>query len=126
MQLLVRDLNKLYCSQPALHARDCEPEGFEWLVADDAANSVFVWMRKAPGHPPVIVICNLTPVPRSNYRINLPKGGDWREIFNSDSTYYGGSGQGNSGKVPAQENPAGGFFAELNLPPLSTLMITPQ
>jgi len=126
MQLLVRDLNKLYSSHAALHARDCEPEGFEWLIADDAANSVFAWIRKAPGHPPVIVICNLTPVPRSNYQINLPKGGDWREIFNSDSTYYGGSGQGNSGKVPAQENPAGGFFAELNLPPLSTLMITPQ
>lgn len=125
VQLLVRDLNKLYTSLPALHARDCEPEGFEWLVADDRQNSVFAWLRKAPGEKPVAVICNLTPVPRTGYEISLPEGGHWEEIFNSDSTYYGGSGQGNSGRVPAEDR-AGCHVAMLHLPPLSTLMLTPE
>lgn len=125
VQLLVRDLNKLYTEMPALHARDCEPEGFEWIVADDKENSVFAWLRKAPGHPPVAVICNLTPVPRSNYEIRLPEGGHWRELFNSDSTYYGGSGQGNSGRVPARTE-EDGHVATIHLPPLSTLMMTPE
>ncbi|MAY60598.1 MAG: 1,4-alpha-glucan branching enzyme [Rhizobiales bacterium] len=125
VQLLVRDLNKLYTSMPALHARDCEGEGFEWIIADDKENSVFAWLRKAPGHPPVAVICNLTPVPRTGYEISLPEGGHWEEIFNSDSTYYGGSGQGNSGRVPAEAR-AGRHVATLHLPPLSTLMLTPE
>lgn len=127
VQLLVRDLNRLYTSLPALHARDCEPEGFDWLVPDDAANSVFAWLRKAPGEPPVMVVCNFTPVPRSGYRIALPQGGGaWREIFNSDSTYYSGSGQGNSGRVPGREDGSGRHYIELHLPPLSTLMLTPE
>ena len=125
VQLLIRDLNRLYTSMPALHARDCEGEGFEWIVADDKENSVFAWLRKAPGQAPVAVICNLTPVPRSDYEIRLPEGGHWREIFNSDSTYYGGSGQGNSGRVPAADKD-GGHVAKIHLPPLSTLMLTPE
>ncbi|MGO7360472.1 1,4-alpha-glucan branching enzyme, partial [Rhizobium ruizarguesonis] len=60
MRSLVRDLNFTYCSKPALHARDCEGEGFEWLVADDQQNSVFAWLRKAPGQKPVAVITNFT------------------------------------------------------------------
>ncbi|MCU9931120.1 1,4-alpha-glucan branching enzyme, partial [Escherichia coli] len=65
---LVRDLNRLYREKPALHARDNEPEGFEWLVADDAANSVFAWLRKAPGEKPVAIIANMTPIARAPYR----------------------------------------------------------
>ncbi len=115
---LIRDLNHCYRERPALHARDCEPEGFEWLIADDEANSVFAWLRKAPGAPSVAVISNLTPSIRNDYRVPLPADGRWKEIMNSDSSVYGGSGQGNSGAVVA----AGGA-AHLTLPPLATIML---
>ncbi|MGO8657564.1 alpha amylase C-terminal domain-containing protein, partial [Rhizobium ruizarguesonis] len=88
-------------SKPALHARDCEGEGFEWLVADDHQNSVFAWLRKAPGQKPVAVITNFTPVYRENYSIRLPSAGRWREILNTDADIYGGSGKGNGGRVQA-------------------------
>ncbi|TIM43516.1 MAG: 1,4-alpha-glucan branching protein GlgB, partial [Mesorhizobium sp.] len=98
----VRDLNYLYRSRPALHARDCEPEGFSWLIVDDSANSVFAWLRSAPGGNPVAVISNFTPVPRDNYRVPLPTAGKWREIINTDAADYGGSGKGNGGAVEAR------------------------
>ncbi|PHR24374.1 MAG: 1,4-alpha-glucan branching enzyme [Hoeflea sp.] len=124
MQDLVRDLNRLYAATPALHARDCEPEGFEWLVADDDANSVFAWVRCAPGERPVVVISNFTPRVLTGYQIPLPQDGPWLEIFNSDSTIYGGSGKGNLGKVTTRLED-GRAIAELTLPPLATLMFTP-
>ena len=71
----VRDLNYLYRSRPALHARDCEPEGFQWLIVDDEERSVFAWLRKAPDGNPIAVITNFTPVPRDNYRVPLPATG---------------------------------------------------
>jgi 1,4-alpha-glucan branching enzyme len=114
----LRDLNRLYRETPALHARDCEPEGFAWAIVDDAANSVFAWTRHAPGAPPVVVVSNMTPVPRIGYRVPLPADGRWREIFNSDAADYGGSGTGNLGGVTAGE---GG--AVLTLPPLATIML---
>jgi len=113
----VRDLNRVYKAHPALHARDCEGEGFEWLIVDDSANSVFAWMRKAPGVPPVAVIANMTPALRTGYRVPLHHDGRWREIFNSDAHEYGGSGQGNMGEVHAAH---GG--AHVTLPPLATIM----
>ncbi|WBH16926.1 1,4-alpha-glucan branching protein GlgB [Sphingomonas radiodurans] len=115
---LVRDLNRLYREKPALHARDCEPEGFEWVVADDAANSVFVWLRKAPDAPPIVVICNMTPIARAPYRIPLPHNGRWREILNSDAHDYWGSGLGNLGGVTAKDG-----AAMVTLPPLATIML---
>lgn len=124
VQLLVRDLNRLYASHQALHARDCEPEGFAWLIADDRANSVFAWERRAPGAPPVVVVTNFTPVVRNNYRVPVPQGGDWSEIFNSDATVYGGSGQGNLGSVTAL-TVDGASHVELTLPPLATVMLMP-
>jgi 1,4-alpha-glucan branching enzyme len=124
MQDLVRDLNRLYAGTPALHARDCEPEGFEWLIADDAVNSVFAWARHAPGEKPVVVITNFTPNQRTGYRLPLPQDGPWREIFNSDATNYGGSGQGNMGVVNARLED-GRAIADITLPPLATLMLTP-
>jgi 1,4-alpha-glucan branching enzyme len=124
MQDMVRDLNRLYASTPALHARDCEPEGFEWLIADDSANSVFVWARHAPDEKPVVVLSNFTPNVRTHYRVPLPKAGTWREVFNSDASMYGGSGQGNMGGVTARLED-GRAVAELTLPPLATLMLTP-
>ncbi|MCB1438565.1 MAG: 1,4-alpha-glucan branching protein GlgB [Nitratireductor sp.] len=115
---LVRDLNHLYRGHPALHARDCEPEGFEWLIADDSANSVFAWQRKAPGHPPIAVITNFTPVPREGYEIPLPADGEWTEILNTDAALYGGTNTGNGGKVIAR-----GGRAIITLPPLATIML---
>ena len=115
---LVRDLNRLYRETPALHARDCEGEGFEWLIGDDAANSVFAWLRKAPGEKPVAVIANLTPVARAPYRVPLPQDGRWREIINSDAHHYWGSGLGNMGGVDAKDG-----AAWVTLPPLATIML---
>ena len=118
MQQLVRDLNRAYREVPALHARDCEGEGFSWLIADDAEASVFAWLRTAPGERPVAVICNFTPTVRDGYFVPLPETGSWREIINTDARHYGGSGQGNSGRVNAVD---GG--AKMKLPPLATLIL---
>ncbi|WP_206363559.1 1,4-alpha-glucan branching protein GlgB [Sphingomonas crocodyli] len=118
---LVRDLNQLYRGRPALHARDCEGEGFRWIVADDAANSVFVWERRAPGEKPIVVATNLTPVPRPDYALRLPQGGLWREVVNSDAAAYGGAGMGNGGSVTADAD----GHVRLMLPPLSTIMLEP-
>jgi 1,4-alpha-glucan branching enzyme len=119
---LVRDLNFCYRSKPALHARDCEGEGFQWLIADDAENSVYAWLRMSPGEKPVAVISNFTPVYRENFRIPLPIEGRWREILNTDAEIYGGSGKGNGGRVQAV-NAGGTVQAEVTLPPLATIML---
>ena len=113
----VRDLNHAYRTRPALHARDCEAEGFKWLVGDDAAASVFAWLRKAPGSPPIAVVSNMTPTLHGHYRLPLPHDGRWREVLNSDAAIYGGSGQGNMGEVMAD-----GGAAFVVLPPLATVM----
>jgi 1,4-alpha-glucan branching enzyme len=115
---LVRDLNRLYREKPALHARDCESEGFEWLVVDDAPASVFAWLRKAPGAAPVAVVSNMTPTLHSRYRLPLPRDGEWREVLNSDAEIYGGSGKGNMGAVRAERG-----AANVVLPPLATIML---
>lgn len=125
MRRLVRDLNFTYRSKPALHARDCEGDGFEWLIADDHENSVFAWLRKAPGEKPVAVISNLTPVYRENYAVPLPSEGRWREILNTDADIYGGSGKGNGGRVQAV-NAGGSILASITLPPLATIMLEPE
>jgi len=122
MRRLVRDLNFCYRSKPALHARDCEGEGFRWLVVDDADNSVFAWLRMAPGEKPVAVITNFTPVYRANYRLPLPHAGKWREVLNTDAEIYGGSGKGNGGKVQAVDA-GGSIWADVTLPPLATIML---
>jgi 1,4-alpha-glucan branching enzyme len=122
VQWLVRDLNHLYRSHPALHARDCEGEGFQWLIADDHENSVFAWLRKAPGAQPVAVVSNLTPVPRTGYSVPLPAPGRWREILNSDAAGYGGSGMGNMGGVTAWHE-GSGARTTLTLPPLATIWL---
>ncbi len=123
---LIGDLNRLYRDTPALHARDCEPEGFEWLIADDAANSVFAWLRKdGSGGPPIAVVCNFTPVPRDRYRVPLPMAGRWRERLNSDAGHYGGSGRGNLGEVHATQVSSHGkpASAEMSLPPMATVFL---
>jgi len=123
VRALLRDLNYAYRSRPALHARDCEPDGFEWLIVDDSENSVFAWLRKAPGGNPIVVVSNFTPVPRADYRIPVPQAGTWREIVNTDATEYGGSGQGNGGAVESHGDGGGGAAITMLLPPLATVML---
>jgi 1,4-alpha-glucan branching enzyme len=122
---LLRDLNRLHRAMPALHARDCEPGGFDWLIADDKANSVFAWQRMSGGgDPPVVVVANFTPVPRENYLLPLPRAGRWRELINTDAHDYGGGGMGNFGEVRAVATGSHGkpASASMVLPPLATLI----
>lgn len=122
---LVGDLNSAYRELPALHARDNEPEGFEWLIGNDHANSVFAWARHAPGAESVVVISNMTPVPRPTYRVPMPKAGNWVERINTDAGWYSGSNTGNQGKVVAHpvEGEHWPSFVDLYLPPLATLYL---
>jgi 1,4-alpha-glucan branching enzyme len=120
----IRDLNGLYRETPALHARDCEPEGFQWIVVDDAAQSVLAWLRRGgPDDAPIVIVCNFTPVVRHDYQLGLPLPGRWCEILNTDASVYGGSGLGNLGAVEASAHPSHGMpaSARLLLPPLATL-----
>jgi 1,4-alpha-glucan branching enzyme len=126
LQAFVRDLNAAYRSLPALYARDCESEGFRWIVVNDDAQSVLAFLRMgAEGDAPVAIVCNFTPMPRHSYRVGLPHTGYWREALNSDAEVYGGSNMGNLGGVIAEERPAHGFGASavLTLPPLATLFL---
>ena len=126
VRTLIRDLNHLYRSTPALHARDCEGEGFSWLIADDAENSVFAWLRRSgDDQKPVVVVSNFTPVVRENYRIPLPKPGRWIERINTDAMSYGGSGKGNFGAIMAEETWSHGWpaSAPMILPPLATVIL---
>jgi 1,4-alpha-glucan branching enzyme len=121
---LVSDLNALYRTQPALHARDCDPAGFQWVEANDPENSVLSWLRfGAEGTPPVLVVSNFTSVPQRGFTLGLPFGDAWIERLNTDATVYGGSGMGNLGAVHAEQIPSHGrpFSAKFTLPPLSTL-----
>ena len=124
---LVRDLNALYRELPALHALDHSPEGFQWVVGDDNQNSVFAWLRRASpeDHQVVLVVANMTPVPRHGYRLGVPFAGCWLERLNTDAGCYGGSNVGNGGAVMARAEPSHGQPASLTLTlaPLSTLVL---
>ena len=127
VQTLVGDLNKLYSSLPALHERDCSPDGFRWVVLDDADQSVYAYLRLSGTEAsPVLVVCNFTPVPRYGYRLGVPQGGAWREVMNTDAAIYGGSNVGNAGSVIADDVPSHNLPASLllTLPPLSTIVLT--
>ena len=118
---LVRCLHLEQRAHPALWERDFEPEGFGWIVADDAANNVFAFGRfgSSPQSKPVVCIANLSPVPRYEHGLTLPAGGTWRELINSDATEFGGSGIGNGGWVHADSLGR----ASLTLPPLGVLWL---
>jgi 1,4-alpha-glucan branching enzyme len=128
VQNMMADLNRLLRHEPALHECDCAPAGFEWVDCADAANSVIAYLRKAKpesGQSPLLVACNFTPVVRYNYWLGLPSGGYWQEIFNSDAGEYGGSGQGNLGRVGAVESRMHGrpFHGLFTLPPLAVIVL---
>ena len=129
VQRLVRDLNAVYKSEPALWDADYEPEGFTWLVADDADHNVFAFARFShDGARTVVCVANLSPVPRHAYRLGLPRRGRWREALNTDSRHYGGSDVGNLGGVVAGAVPAHGqpWSTTLVLPPLSVVWLVPD
>jgi 1,4-alpha-glucan branching enzyme len=128
VQRLVRDLNRLYHGLPALYQRDTSPDGFAWSVIDDASNSIFAYLRFGnAGEKPVLVVCNLTPVPQQAYTVGVPQGGAWQEVFNSDAGIYGGSNMGNGGIVQGTDEVSHGQPAALTLtvPPLATIILTP-
>jgi 1,4-alpha-glucan branching enzyme len=129
IQSLVRDLNRLYRSQPALYEVDFDPRGFRWLEANDATNNVVAFARlDESGERPVVCVMNLSPVPRYEYRVGMPSCCRWRELLNTDSTFYGGSGVGNMGGVDAEAVPWHDqpFSALLTLPPLGAVWLVPE
>ncbi|CAI8711984.1 1,4-alpha-glucan branching enzyme [Pseudomonas donghuensis] len=128
VQRLVSDLNRLYREERALHEQDCLPQGFQWLIGDDAHNSVYAWLRWSADGEPLLVVANFTPVPREGYRIGVPFGERWAEVFNSDAEGYAGSNYGNLGEVASQALPSHGqpLSLGLNLPPLGVLILRPQ
>jgi 1,4-alpha-glucan branching enzyme len=129
VQSLVRDLNRVYRETPALWEVDFEPSGFRWLEPNDAATNVLAFARfgKDPKRP-LVCVCNLSPVPRYGYRVGMPVSDRWREALNTDSTFYGGSGEGNLGEVEAEALPWHDqpYSAELTLPPLGVVWLVPK
>src|ERR1700716_2968522 len=115
LQHWVQDLNAALKAEPALHDLDNDPAGFEWVDANDSQSSVVSLLRKSATGDPVLIVCNFTPVTRTNYRVGVPSGGHWRELLNSDAGIYGGSNQGNQGGVDAEALQMHGRPHSLNL-----------
>lgn len=125
VQKWVKDLNIFYGREPALYELDFEREGFEWIDYSDWEKSVISFLRKGKSSENIVlVVCNFTPVVRSDYRIGVSAGGLWKEILNSDGREYGGSGHGNFGGVKADPIKIHGrqHSISLTLPPLSILV----
>jgi 1,4-alpha-glucan branching enzyme len=128
---LVKDLNKLYGSEPALYEKAFEKGGFEWIDHNDNRNSVISYIRR--GNQPdewLVIICNFTPTPRDHYRLGVPEGGSYRVIFNSDAARYWGSNYGvgapfGDAQGAAEERSAHGrrYSLELQLPPLGVIVL---
>ncbi len=129
VQSLVRDLNRLYRTQPALHAHDCDGAGFAWIDCNDRDNSVFSFLRQGETADDIVVcVCNFTPVPRLGYRLGVPLPGLYRELLNTDAALYGGSNLGNAGAIVAEAVPWHGRPCSLRLtvPPLACLLLRPE
>jgi 1,4-alpha-glucan branching enzyme len=129
VQRLIEDLNRLYQSHPGLWECDYDHEGFYWVDCSDAESSVLSFVRQSRrGHDPILVILNLTPVLRSEYRLGFPKPGVWKEAFNSDCQTYGGGNQGNLGQVITDEISmhCHAQSASLTLPPLGVIAFHPE
>jgi 1,4-alpha-glucan branching enzyme len=126
LHMWVHDLNHLYINTPALHEIDFDWNGFQWIDCNDNFRSILSFLRfgKNPDEA-VAFICNFTPVPRHNYRFGVPWGGTWKEVLNSDSEFYGGSGLGNFGGVKADELEAHArpYSLNLMLPPLAVVIL---
>ncbi len=128
LQHLVADLNHRYRAHGALWQRDTDPQGFEWVDANNADENLLSFVRYAEDGPPLVCVCNLAPLPRSHVRVGLPLEGVYDEVLNTDAQCYGGSGVGNLGAVTAAATPWHGLpaSAELTLPPLGALWLVPR
>jgi 1,4-alpha-glucan branching enzyme len=125
---LIRDLNKLYKNETALHQQDMSGEGFRWISADDWQNSVYSFIRQGRDRDDfVVVVMNFTPVPRHDYKIGVPVAGFYSEVLNTDASFYGGSGIGNAGGLYSVAGPCHGQnqHVSLTLPPLGMLVMKP-
>ncbi len=124
----VADLNRVYRREPALHVSDDRPDGFRWVVVDDAAASTIAFLRCADDARPVLVISNFTPEVWTGYRFGVPQGGRWEELLNSDALAYGGSGVGNLGAVVAEDIACHdqAWSVSVVVPPLATVMFAPM
>ena len=125
----VADLNNLVRREPALHELDFDGGGFEWIDCHNWHDSVLVFVRRgSKSHDCLVVCCNFTPVLRHGYRIGLPAAGDYEEVFNSDSSWYGGSNAGNSGPIQSAAMPHHGreHSLTMTLPPLAVVVLKPQ
>jgi len=123
---LLTALNRLYRETPAMHEGDVDPSGFEWIDAGDAASSVMFFLRKGRDpEKPVVVGCNFTPAVRQDYRVGVPFGGTWRELLNSDSTEFAGSGVSAGATLQAEQVPWHGrpYSVRLTLPPLAVVFL---
>ena len=129
VQRMVADLNALYRREPALHQVDFQWQGFQWIDCNDADASVLSFIRRAREQwDAIVIVANFTPVAREKYRVGVPDPGWYRELFNSDAEYYGGSNYGNAGGVMAEPVPWMGmnYSLPLRLPPLATLYFKRQ
>ncbi len=125
IRLLVRDLNHLYKTEPVLGQNDLDGRNFRWINCTDADNTVVSYLRNDQNQRSFIAcVGNYTPVSREGYRVGVPRAGWWRELINTDSHYYGGSGVGNGGGVTAEPVPWDGFehSIKLTLPPVSVVL----
>ncbi len=128
IRALLRDLNRLYRSEAALHDYDFDPRGFRWIDCHDADQSVLSLVRQGRKESDrMVVLLNFTPVPRRGYRIGVPAASAWCEVFNSDSMYYGGGNLGNGAPIVVQNQPWMGFeqSIEVVLPPLGAIFLKP-
>jgi 1,4-alpha-glucan branching enzyme len=126
LQALVRDLNRLYRGEPALHEGDCDPGGFQWIDPNNSDENVIAFIRIAPStNRKVVCVCNFSPVMRTAYRLGVPVGGYYREILNTDAAAYGGSNKGNAGGAWTESSSSHGFPFSLTLvlPPLGVLWL---
>ena len=129
LQQLVKDLNRLYRAEVALHQVDFEPTGFEWVDFHDADHSIISFLRRGrSGEQHLVVVCNFTPVPRYGYRIGVPEACFYREVINTDACQYGGSGITNAPGLQAMYQPWHNqpFCVELTLPPLGVVILKPE
>jgi 1,4-alpha-glucan branching enzyme len=125
LRALVRDLNRLYVSDPVLSTTDYRPESFRWVNCTDGDHSTISFLRLDPaGRSAYLVVGNFTPVTRTRYNVGVPQRGYWKEVLNTNSSYYGGAGFGNHGGRPAVTMPADGYEQSLSitLPGLSVLV----
>ena len=128
VQALVRDLNHVYRTEPALWQRDSDPDGFAWIEPEDGDPSLIAFARHGEDESVVVCVCNLTPDPCEGHRLGLPRSGRWREVLNTDAEAYGGANVGNLGGVEAEGLPwhSQPFSAVVTLPPLSVLWLAPD